>query len=269
MQTDLMNSEFIRVETDSRGVVTVTLNKPQKHNAFDDEILKQLNHIFQSLGKNEEVKVVVLAAEGKSFSAGADVNWMKRIAEYSYEENLADAEVLAKTMQLLNDLPQPTIAKVQGSAYGGAVGLIACCDIVVSAENAEFCLSEVKIGLIPAVISPYVIDAIGARAARRYFISAETFTADEACALGLVSQVCTREGLGPIVDGKISCLLENSPAAIKQAKKLIKNVQAKQMDTPSNIHHQCCEAIAKIRVSEEGQEGLRAFLEKRSPSWKL
>jgi methylglutaconyl-CoA hydratase len=256
---------FISVEQDSRGVFTVTLNRPEKHNAFDDQIIYQLSHIFNEIAANPTARVMILAANGKSFSAGADLNWMKSMIEYSYERNLSDANALASMLKTLNDMPIPTIAKVQGGALGGAVGLVSCCDIAVATSSTYFCLSEVKIGLIPATIGPYVIQAIGQRAARRYFNTAERFDADTAAALGLISEVVDTERLDESVNQFVQQLLSNSPAAIKASKQLISEVAGKEIDktlidTPS-------ERIANIRISTEGQQGLSAFLDKQPAPW--
>jgi len=210
---------------------------------------------------------MVLASNGKSFSAGGDLGWMKRMASYSYEENLKDANALANMLKALNFLPQPTIAKIQGAAFGGAVGLASCCDIVIAANKASFCLSEVKVGLAPATISPYVVSAIGLKACRRYFITAERFFADKAQQLGLVSEVVTLDELTPTVDNMINTLLANSPKAVQAAKKVAFDVSNKEID--QSLLAQTSELIATMRVSEEGQEGLTAFFEKRAPKWQL
>ncbi|MDM3871349.1 enoyl-CoA hydratase/isomerase family protein [Porticoccus sp. W117] len=255
----------VLLNIDDRGVATVTLNNPEKHNAFDDAIIAELDSLFAQLAERDDVRIVVLAAEGRSFSAGADLNWMQRMASYSYEENLRDAHALAEMLRKLNTLPQPTIARVQGAAFGGAVGLISCCDMAVAASRASFSLSEVKIGLLPATISPYVIDAIGARAARRLFTTAERFSAKAARRLGLVSKVVDEEDLKKELDQLIDNLLTNSPQAVRAAKQLVFDVAGKPL-TAELIEH-TCEQIAAIRVSEEGQEGLQAFLQKRKPNW--
>ena len=182
-------------DVDSRGVATVTLNNPDKHNAFDDNIIKALTTTFNTIAQRHDIHVVVLASNGKSFSAGADLGWMKRMAAYSYEDNLKDANALAIMLKALNFMPQPTIAKIQGAAFGGAVGLASCCDIVIASTKASFCLSEVKLGLIPATISPYVVNAMGLKACRRYFQTAERFFADKAMHLGLVDEVVAMEEL--------------------------------------------------------------------------
>ncbi len=204
----------ILYEVDKRGVATVTLNRPHKHNAFDDVLIKELTGLFKRAGDDNQVRVLVLAANGKSFCAGADANWMKRMAGYSFEENVADARALATMLHTLNTLPKPTVAKVQGAAFGGAVGLIACCDMAIGSKMSKFCLSEVKLGLIPATIAPYVIDAIGKRTARRYFTTAEVFSARRARRLGLLSEAVTEEELDSTVEELIEQLLKNSPDAV-------------------------------------------------------
>ncbi|MBU3069343.1 enoyl-CoA hydratase/isomerase family protein [Aestuariicella sp. G3-2] len=250
---------------DDRGIATITMNNPDKHNAFDDIIIAELTAAFQQVANDTAVRVVVLASEGKSFSAGADLNWMKRMAGYTHAENLRDSHALAEMLRTLNFMPKPTIARVQGAAFGGAVGLVSCCDMAVASPRASFCLSEVKIGLIPATISPYVIAAIGQRASRRYFTTAERFSADTAQQLGLVSDVVEAEALDNTIEQLISQLLANSPAAVKAAKQLVFDVADRVIDT--QLIEETCTRIADIRVSEEGQEGLGAFLDKRQPAW--
>ncbi len=208
---------------------------------------------------------MVLGSEGKSFSAGADLEWMKRMASYSYDENLRDASALALMLKTLNEIPQPTIARVQGAAFGGAVGLVSCCDMAVAASAGSFSLSEVKIGLVPATISPYVIAAIGQRAARRYFVTAERFDAHRALQLGLVNEVVDAEQLDQEIDRLINTLLANGPEAVTGAKQLVFDVAGKPID--QQLIDATCETIAAIRVSEQGQEGLQAFLERRKPQW--
>ena len=258
-------SNSVVVTINDRGVATVTLNQPEKHNAFDDVIIAELTNTFTQINANDKVKLMVLAAKGKNFSAGGDLNWMKRMVDFSYEENLADAKKLAVMLQTLNSLSVPTIARVQGAAYGGAVGLVSCCDMAVAADKASFCLSEVKVGIAPATISPYVIAAIGSRAARRYFLTAERFSANTAQALGLVSEVTQVEELDAELEKLITALLANSPNAIRASKQLINDVEHRSIDDQLMSH--TSDVIARLRVSEQGQEGLNAFFEKRSPSW--
>lgn len=260
-----MTAEFVTTAIDERGVARVCLNNPDKHNAFDDQIIDQLTSAFHQVASNDQVRVMVLASNGKNFSAGADLNWMKRMASYSYEENLRDSQALAEMLRILNFMPKPTIARVQGAAFGGAVGLVSCCDMAIAAGRASFCLSEVKIGLIPATISPYVVAAMGQRAARRYFTTAERFSAEEAARLGLVTDVVDAEQLDGRIQELIDSLLNNSPAAVRAAKQLVFDVASKEIST--ELINETCEGIAAIRVSPEGQEGLTAFLEKRSAAW--
>lgn len=263
--TDQMISNGLVLTTIDNGVATVSLNNPTKHNAFDDEMIALLTSTFKALAGNADIRAMILTGSGKSFSAGGDLAWMKRMASYSYDENLADAQGLALMLKTLNALPFPTIAKVAGAAFGGAVGLISCCDIAIGASNAKFSLSEVKIGLLPATISPYVIAAIGQRAARRYFLTAERFDASTALQLGLLSECVEIEQLDNKVDQTTSAIISNSPAAIKASKQLIFNVAGKTVD--QQLIDYTCDQIATIRASNEGKEGLQAFLDKRPANW--
>ncbi|MBC6427780.1 MAG: enoyl-CoA hydratase/isomerase family protein [Cellvibrionales bacterium] len=255
----------IDYRVDARGVARLVLNNPARHNAFDDGMIGELTAALQSAAADSRVRLLVLAAAGKSFSAGADLNWMRRMAGYSREENLRDARALAEMLRCLNGFSRPTIAQVQGAAFGGAVGLVCCCDLAVGTERASFCLSEVKIGLIPATIAPYVIAAMGARAARRYFATAERFDAATAQRLGVLSEVVEAEALEATVEGLADRLLANGPAAVSAAKKLVLDLAGRAVD--AELIEDSCRRIADIRVSAEGQEGLGAFLEKRAPAW--
>lgn len=265
---DIYENKVICEISDS-GVATVTLNNPDKHNAFDDTVIETLTTTFTNLANAPQVKVVVLAANGKSFSAGADLNWMKRMASYSYQENLADANALAHMLKVLNFMPKPVIGKIQGAAFGGAVGLASCCDIVVASTKASFCLSEVKLGLIPATISPYVVNAIGLSASRRYFMTAERFFANKAAELGLVDEVVEPELLDQKVDEFVTLLLANGPDAVCQAKQLAFDVAYCDLNQGISDHvlADTSARIANIRTSPEGQEGLNAFFDKRQPQW--
>jgi methylglutaconyl-CoA hydratase len=260
-----MTDSSVLTEIDNRGVARVTLNRPDKHNAFDDAVIAALRAAFDDLAEREEVRVVILASEGKSFSAGADLGWMKRMAAYDHADNLADSRLLAGMLAALYNLPQPTIARVQGAAFGGAVGLVSCCDMALASDRASFALSEVRIGLVPATISPYVIRAIGERAARRYFMTGERFDAADALALGLVGEVIDAEDLDDRLYTLVDNLLENGPAAVRAAKALVNRVSGQALEP--GLIEDTCERIAAIRVSPEGQEGLAAFLEKRQPAW--
>jgi len=248
------------------GVARVTLNRPELRNAFDDELIKRLTGTFQEISTDRSVRVMILAGNGPAFCAGADLNWMKRMAGFSLEENRRDAMAFATLMRSIAHFRKPTIARVHGAAYGGGVGLVACCDIAVASQHATFSISEAKLGLIPAVISPYVIAAIGERAARRYFLTAERFDASEAWRLGLVHEVASNdveldEKLGEIVDA----LLIAGPVAQLEAKALIRAVAGRPVS--SELIQDTAERIAKMRASPEGREGVGAFLEKRRPSW--
>ncbi|MGB0625970.1 MAG: enoyl-CoA hydratase/isomerase family protein [Alphaproteobacteria bacterium] len=260
-----MSSDAIRLEI-SGGVARITMARPEKHNAFDDVLIADLTDAFERAGTDDAVRVVVLEAEGKSFSAGADLGWMERMADYFEAENLADARKLAHMVRVLNELPRPTIARVQGAAFGGGVGLVAACDIALASHAASFCLSEARLGLIPSVISPYVVEAIGARAARRYFQTAERFDAEQAQALGLVHEVVPRERLDSRLAELVGHLLDNGPAAMAASKDLIRRVASGPVDDA--MVEDTARRIADIRTTAEGREGLRAFLEKRGPKWR-
>jgi methylglutaconyl-CoA hydratase len=250
-----------------RGVETVTLNRPDVRNAFNDEVIAELTAVFLELAKRDEVRCVVLAANGPAFCAGADLNWMKRMADYTREENLEDAGRLARMLEVIFHCPKPTIAKIQGDAYAGGTGLVAACDIAVAADTAQFCLSEVKLGLIPATISPYVIRAMGTRAAHRWFLTAERFSAAEALRIGFVHEVVKAEAL----DGKVAeiaqALVNAGPEAVKACKKLLHDVAGHEITT--GLVRRTVEGIADIRASEEGREGVQSFLGKRKPNWLL
>ncbi|UEM01487.1 enoyl-CoA hydratase/isomerase family protein [Skermanella rosea] len=260
-----MDSTSILTDIRDDGIATVTMNRAEVHNAFNDQVIAEMTATLRRLGEDDRVRAVVLRAAGKSFSAGADLGWMQRMAGYGPDENLRDAEGLAELMRTLNFLPRPTVAVVQGAAFGGGVGLVACCDIAIAAEGASFSLSEVKLGLIPAVISPYVVAAIGERASRRYFLTAERFAADEALRIGLVHQVVPADKLDETLDSVLARLADGGPAAQKAAKDLIFAVAHRPVNAA--VIRDTAERIATIRASSEGREGLAAFLEKRKPAW--
>lgn len=253
--------------SEGRGVGRITLTRGEIHNAFDDQLIEDLTNAFRRMEANPSVEVVVLQAEGKSFSAGADLNWMRRMADYTWEENYKDSQGLAELMHTIYTLKKPTVAVVQGAAFGGGVGLVACCDIVVASERASFCLSEVKLGLIPAVISPYVVKAIGERQAQRYFLTAERFKAPQAKEYGLVHEVVAEDELTNKADEMIAGLLANGPQAVRAAKDLIKAVAGKAIE--QDVLDETAKRIADIRASEQGKEGLNAFLEKRPADWSV
>lgn len=261
-----MTENTILTDIDERGVARLTINRPELHNAFDDLLIAELTAELKSLEANPLVRVVQLAGSGKSFSAGADLSWMRRMAGYSNEQNLADAAGLAELMRTLDRLSKPTVAMVQGAAYGGGVGLVACCDVALAVGQASFCLSEVKLGLIPAVISPYLVAAIGSRAARRYFLTAEAFDAVEAQRIGLVHEVVVdQERLEDAAERLTAQLLKNGPAALSAAKDLLQRVSRGIVD--DEMIADTAGRIAAIRATDEGREGLAAFLEKRPPAW--
>jgi methylglutaconyl-CoA hydratase len=248
------------------GVARVTLERPQVHNAFDEAMIAALTAALAGLDADPAVRVVVLQGAGPSFCAGADLDWMRRTAGYSQDENLADARRLAALLATLANLARPTLARVHGNAFGGGVGLCACCDIALCSDDARFALSEVRLGLIPATIGPYVVDAIGARQARRYFLTGERFDAATAWRMGLVHDIARDEDemdqrLGEIVEA----MLQGSPAAQREAKELIRAVASRPVT--SELIQDTAERIARVRASPEGREGVAAFLEKRRPSW--
>ena len=246
-------------------VATVTLNRPELRNAFNEQAIAELALAFDELGRNELVRAIVLAANGPAFCAGADLNWMKKMAGYSHDENQLDAARLADMLRTIYRCPKPVVAKVQGDCYAGGMGLVAACDIVVAAEGVNFCLSEVKLGLIPATISPYVIKAMGEQAARRYFITAERFDAAAALRLGFAHEVVPMEALDTTVAGIVKALVSNSPHAVAQAKALVREIVGQPVTDA--LLDDTARRIAEIRASSEGREGVSSFLEKRKPSW--
>ena len=247
------------------GVAWITLNRPEVRNAFDDALIASLKNCFSELEADRSTRIVVLAGNGPAFCAGADLNWMKRMAGYGYEENLADARSLADMLAALDRLPKPTIARVHGAAFAGGTGLVAACDIAIGTPQAKFCFSEAKLGLSPATISPYVMRAIGERAARRYFLTAEVFDAAEACRIGLLSSCVSSNQLDSSVEEIIKHLLAGGSEAHAKIKELIRAVGGRAVDAA--LVADTARRIAEIRVSPEGREGIASFLEKRKPSW--
>ena len=256
--------EFLTV-TQQGAVATVTLNRPDVRNAFNDEVIAELTQAFAEVGQRDDVRCVVLAANGTAFCAGADLNWMRRMAGYSREENLADAGKLAAMLKAIYECPKPTIARIQGDAIAGGMGLVATCDIAVSVDTANFCLSEVKLGLVPATISPYVIRAMGTRAAHRYFLTAERFSAAEAQRIGFVHEVVSAEQFDAKVDELGRALCSASPDAVRACKQLVQDVAQREID--DTLIARTVEQIADIRSSAQGKEGVQSFLEKRKPNW--
>ena len=244
---------------------TITLTQPEVRNAFSDEVIAEITAAFTEVGARADVRCVVLAAEGPAFCAGANLNWMRRMADYTREENIQDAGKLAEMLRVIYTCPQPTIARVQGDVYAGGMGLVAACDMAVSVDTAGFCLSEVKLGLIPATISPYVIRAMGARAAHRYFLTAERFDAAEALRTGFVHAVVGADQLDAKVDELARALTSASPNAVRACKKLVMDVAEREIN--ARLIAATVEGIADIRASDEGREGVQSFLQKRKPAW--
>ena len=253
--------------TDRAGVRTLAMHRPEVHNAFDDALIAELTAAVEDAGRDPAVRVVVLTGSGASFSAGADLNWMRGMAGASEQENRDDSLRLARLMRSLQFCPKPTVARVNGAAYGGGVGLVACCDIAIGVDGAKFALSEVKLGLVPAVISPYVIAAIGLREARRWFVSGEVFDAAEAQRIGLLHAVVAGAELDEAIERQLHFLAKAGPLAQREAKQLALRIAGADPATAERIDTQNAELIARLRVSPEGQHGLGAFLDKRAPSW--
>lgn len=260
-----MIDNAIGYEVDARGIATITLNRPQVHNAFNDEVVARLTTLFREAETDPSVRLLVLAATGPSFCAGGDLNWMQRMATYTHDENRCDALAISNMLDALNTLPKPTVARIQGPAYGGGVGLVCCCDIALATPEARFCLSEVRIGMIPATIAPYVVRAIGQRAARRYFTTAEVISAQQAVSLGLVSELVSVRELDQRIDEIADQVMLNGPAAMADAKRLAFDMSEQPL-TPS-MREQAAERLAIVRGRDEGREGLSAFLQKRKPEW--
>ncbi|HSH08597.1 MAG TPA: enoyl-CoA hydratase/isomerase family protein [Burkholderiales bacterium] len=247
------------------GVATLTLNRPEIRNAFDDAQIERLTRALRGAETDAGVRVVVIAGNGPAFCAGADLNWMKRMAGYSYEQNLADAQALAEMLKTLDRMSKPTVARVHGPAFAGGTGLVAACDIAIGTPAAMFCLSEAKLGLSPATISPYVVRAMGARMARRYFLTAEVFDAEEAHRIGLLSALVPALELDTTLDGIVKHLLAGGPEALAKIKDLVGAVSRGAIDDA--LIADTARRIAEIRVTDEGREGIASFLDKRKPAW--
>jgi methylglutaconyl-CoA hydratase len=260
-----MTAHHILYKTENQ-IATITMNRPELHNAFDEKVISDLTHAFIKAGEDKDVRVVILRGNGKSFCAGGDLNWMRRVADYTFEQNVMDAMLLGALLKTINFLPKPTMALVQGNAFGGGVGLASCCDIAIAEEGAQFCLSEVRIGIIPSIISPYVIAAIGERQARRYFLTAERINAQTAARIGLVHEVVSSGGLDQAAEKIIAALWDGAPGAQARGKKLILETSKKKID--DELIKFTSEKIAEARASDEGKEGLSAFLNKAEPSWR-
>lgn len=259
-----MTYETLQVTIDGK-LATVTLNRPDVRNAFNDQTISEITLAFDALAQEDDVRAIVLAANGPAFCAGGDLNWMKKMAGYTHAENNADAMLLAEMLRTIYQCPQPVVAKVHGDCYAGGMGLVAACDIVIAADVANFCLSEVKLGLIPATISPYVIKAMGEQASRRYFLTAERFGAAEAHRIGFVHELATPETIDAKTAELVKALLGNSPNAVREAKTLVRDVAGRPVDDA--LLADTALRIANIRSSLQGREGVQSFLEKRKPNW--
>ena len=258
--------EYLQLRV-NRGIATLALNRPDVRNAFNDEMIAELTEAFIALGAMADVRCIILLANGPAFCAGADLNWMRRMADYSHAENLADAAQLADMLRVIYECPKPTVARIQGDVYAGGMGLVAACDIAVSVDNAQYCLSEVRLGLVPATISPYVIRAMGARAAHRYFLTAERFDAREAHRIGFVHEVVKADELDARVAEISQALVNASPLAVKACKQLVQDVAGRELS--AGLIALTVKGIADIRSSEQGKEGVQSFLQKRKPAWLL
>ena len=248
-----------------KPVARVTLDKPDTHNALNDELIPLVTQAFTELAARDDVRVIVLGGNGKSFCAGADLNWMKRTVEYSREQNIEDARTVARMYVTIAKCPKPVIARVHGAALGGGAGLVAACDVGIAVESAQFGFTEVKLGIIPAVISPFVLSRIGPGRAREYFITGERFLAEVAANIGLIQHVVAHElALDALVDSKISQILTSAPAAVAAAKELVFGVAARTLETSLDF---TADAIARARTGSEGQAGMKAFLERQKPPW--
>jgi len=249
-----------------KQIATITMNRPEVHNAFNEDVIGEMTKAFEKAGKDKNVRAVILRGNGKSFSAGGDLNWMRKVAEYTKAQNVKDAMRLGTLLKTINNLPKPTIALVHGNAFGGGVGLTACCDIAIAEEGTQFCLSEVRIGIIPSIIAPYVIAAIGERQARRYFLTAERISAQVAARIGLVHELAPLGKLDETAEKIVSALWDGAPSAQARGKKLILEISKKKID--DTLIKLTSKKIAEARASDEGKEGLAAFLNKTDPSWR-
>ena len=251
----------------SGPVARVFLNRPDVRNAFNSAVIAEVTQAFAALGADDGVRAIVLGGRGKAFCAGGDLNWMRAMADYSWEQNRDDAMALADMMWTVYSCPKPVVGRIHGDCFAGGVGLAACCDVLVAADGPNFCLSEARLGLLPATIGPYVVRALGEQASRRYFVTAERFSTAEAHRLGFVQVLVPADGLDAAVDGLVATLVANGPQAVKASKRLVQDI-AGQPITPA-LREDTARRIADIRASDEGKEGVSAFLQKREPAWKL
>ena len=260
-----MNHTCIEVRHPSPERTEVWLNRPEVRNAFNDAMIAELTQAFAAIARDRRVRVVLLAAQGKAFCAGADLNWMRAMADYSWDQNRADAQGLADMLWTLDQCPVPIVGRLQGDCYAGGMGLAAVCDVRLASQSMQFCLSEARLGLMPATISPYVVRAMGASAARRYFVTSERFSATQAQALGLVHEVCAPEALDASTEAMLDTLIANGPDAVRACKRLVRDVEGRPIDEA--LRGETARRIADIRASDEGKEGLQSFLNKRAPNW--
>jgi methylglutaconyl-CoA hydratase len=258
--------QTLDIRRPSAHVAEVWLNRPEVRNAFNDGVIAELTAAFTTLGADPELRAIVLGGHGKAFCAGADLNWMRAMAGYSWDENRADAARLAEMLWTIWSCPVPVVGRIHGDCYAGGVGLAAVCDVLVAAEGVNFCLSEARLGLLPATIGPYVVRALGEQASRRYFVTAERFDATTAKALGFVHEVVPAEGIDEAVGALVGTLVSNGPAAVKACKQLVKDVAGRPIDAA--LRDETARRIADIRASAEGREGVASFLDKREPAWK-
>ena len=258
-------SDVLDVSRPTPHVARVWLNRPEVRNAFNDDVIAALTATFEALARDQDLRVVVLGAHGKAFCAGADLNWMKAMAGYDWAQNRADAQKLADMLWTLDQCPVPVVGRIQGDCYAGGMGLAAVCDVLVAADHATFCLSEARLGLLPATISPYVARALGVQASRRYMVTAERFSAAQAHAMGMVHELATADTLDARVDDIVATLVNNGPAAVRACKALVRDV-ADQPIT-AELRSETARRIADVRASDEGREGLASFLNKRAPNW--
>jgi methylglutaconyl-CoA hydratase len=249
----------------SKWVAEVWLNRPDVRNAFNDSVIAELTEAFQALSKDNDLRAIVLSAHGKAFCAGADLNWMRAMSGYSWAENFADAQKLADMLWTLDQCPVPIVGRVQGDCYAGGMGLASVCDVLIASDNVTFCLSEARLGLLPGTISPYVVRAMGAQAAKRYMVTAERFSAAQAHAMGMVHELCTTETLDAKVADIVNTLCGNGPQALRACKRLVQDVSNKTIDEA--LRTETARRIADIRASDEGKEGLQSFLQKRPAQW--
>jgi methylglutaconyl-CoA hydratase len=265
MNTSTAN--ILDIRRPSPEVAEVWLNRPEVRNAFNDEVIAALTEAFAALSQDESLRVIVLGAHGKAFCAGADLNWMRAMADYSWEQNRADAQKLADMLWTLSQCPVPIVGRIQGDCYAGGMGLAAICDVLVATHEVTFCLSEARLGLLPATISPYVVRALGEQASRRYMVTAERFSAAQAHALGFVHELCSAEALDAKVAELVATLLANGPKAARASKRLVRDVSGVPLS--AELRADTAQRIADIRCSDEGKEGLQSFLQKRQANWVL